>query len=252
MKRTVLLALTGLLAAFAACKTAHAQTPFRQRLDQLRRSIDGQLLPPRIPVPVDPTMAAQPRLGVAVQPVSADAVRRYQLTVRRGALISTLEAGSAADRAGLPIGGVIVSFDGVRIDSPDELIALVRSSRPGQKVELGYYDGARLFRKSIHLSPATPNARGLPPAAASEELPPPPNMNEQPTESRPLLDRLGRAMDGILPPTEVELPNLARSAPARIESDVDLLKKQISTLQDQIKVLTQRIADLEDRVGDAQ
>ncbi|WP_017603511.1 S1C family serine protease [Nocardiopsis alkaliphila] len=55
-----------------------------------------------------------------------------------------IEAGGAADEAGLRPGDVIVSFDGRRVNSHGELQAMVRDKSPGDEVEVDYErDGER-------------------------------------------------------------------------------------------------------------
>ena len=72
-------------------------------------------------------------------------------TVTRGAVIIKIRAGGPADTAGLPLGGVIVQINGVKVDNADDLINVVSSSRPGQEVEISYYTRERLTRKTVKL-----------------------------------------------------------------------------------------------------
>jgi len=58
--------------------------------------------------------------------------------VQSGITISSVVAGSPADRAGLKVGDTIVSVDGRPIKNGDELVADIASRRPGAKVNLGY------------------------------------------------------------------------------------------------------------------
>jgi len=58
--------------------------------------------------------------------------------VQSGITVSSVVAGSPADRAGLKVGDTIVSVDGKSIKNGDELVADIASRKPGQKVNLGY------------------------------------------------------------------------------------------------------------------
>ena len=87
-------------------------------------------------------------LGITVGQTGGSPARR------RGAYISAVKPGSPAAIAGLPVGGVIVQVDGRSINSDDDLIAAIRAARPGQEIELTYYDGDRLGRKSVRLAEA--------------------------------------------------------------------------------------------------
>jgi serine protease Do len=71
------------------------------------------------------------RLGVAIQPVTPELARAFGLKESQGALVSTVEAGSPADKAGLKTGDVIVSFNGKPVDDANDLPRLVASTKPG-------------------------------------------------------------------------------------------------------------------------
>ena len=58
-----------------------------------------------------------------------------------GAAIVDVTDGGAADEAGLRPDDVIVSIDGDRITTPDQLIAAIRSHRPGDEITLGVRPG---------------------------------------------------------------------------------------------------------------
>ncbi|MFV2196250.1 trypsin-like peptidase domain-containing protein [Nocardiopsis sp. LOL_012] len=51
-----------------------------------------------------------------------------------GATVVEVSEGGAADRAGIEAGDVVVGVDGEVVTSPDQLIALIRSHRPGDEV----------------------------------------------------------------------------------------------------------------------
>jgi S1-C subfamily serine protease len=53
-----------------------------------------------------------------------------------GALVTRVEPGSPAERAGLRVGDVVIEIDGDAIRSFDELVAQIRARTPGDKVEL--------------------------------------------------------------------------------------------------------------------
>ncbi|MGZ4430708.1 MAG: PDZ domain-containing protein, partial [Gaiellales bacterium] len=58
--------------------------------------------------------------------------------IRRGALVSTVEPGLPAARAGVKPGDVITRVDGRPVHSATDLIALTRSLRPGDRVTLTF------------------------------------------------------------------------------------------------------------------
>lgn len=246
----VLLAVTGW--ALLAGDTL-AQGPLLQRLEQLRRSLDAQVAPfgsrlparnaypdsPRTgPSGLDPSRLGPPRLGIVVQNVTVEAIRRNRLVVRSGALISSIEPGSAADQAGLPLGGVIVSFEGIRIDSPGELTELVRATRPGEIVELGYYEGPRMFRKRIQLGPPVAVQDELLGSGSSEELPPPLPVAPEPS-SAPVAE----------PATSFARPSRVPAAAEQLASQVEVLQQEVAKLATEIERLQGRIDELEGRLS---
>jgi putative serine protease PepD len=58
-----------------------------------------------------------------------------------GATVVEVTEGGAADEAGLEADDVVVSVDGERISSPDQLIATIRSHQPGEEITLGVRKG---------------------------------------------------------------------------------------------------------------
>ncbi len=75
-------------------------------------------------------------LGVGIQPVTDDIAAALGLPKDRGELISRVEPGEAADKAGVKQGDVVVRVDG-RDVTPDETLSyLVAKSRPGSSVKL--------------------------------------------------------------------------------------------------------------------
>ena len=82
-----------------------------------------------------------PFLGVATVTVT-DAVRqRLGLDATKGAVVTEVTPGSAADSAGLQVGDVITKLGNDEIATSDDLGAAVRKHQPGEKVELTYQRG---------------------------------------------------------------------------------------------------------------
>lgn len=85
------------------------------------------------------------RLGVHITDVDKDTAEALGLDSRAGALVPQVEAGSAADKAGIRAGDVIVSIDGELIRKAHDLPIRVARHTPGDKVELGIIrDGKRI------------------------------------------------------------------------------------------------------------
>ncbi len=83
-------------------------------------------------------------LGVYVQGINADLAKSLALTDVRGAIVTQVTEDSAAERAGVEQGDVILSLDGKPIDSSNALRNAVARLAPGTKVKLDVVrDGAR-------------------------------------------------------------------------------------------------------------
>ena len=76
------------------------------------------------------------KLGVAVQEVNQTLADSFGLDKPEGALVSNVEKGGPADKAGLKSGDVIRSVNGQPIVGSGDLPAIVSMAMPGAKVEL--------------------------------------------------------------------------------------------------------------------
>jgi serine protease Do len=76
------------------------------------------------------------RLGVTIQTVTADIAASLKLSDVGGALVSGVEPGSAADKAGVRQGDVIVGVNGEKLSDNNALRNRIASTRPGSKVAL--------------------------------------------------------------------------------------------------------------------
>jgi serine protease Do/serine protease DegQ len=76
-------------------------------------------------------------LGVQLYSVNADIAKEFGLTETTGALVAGVAQGSAADRAGIKTGDIIVSLNGVTMKSSGELRNAIGMLHVGDKVDLG-------------------------------------------------------------------------------------------------------------------
>ena len=80
--------------------------------------------------------ASHAKLGVAVQEVNQAFADSFKLDKPEGALVSKVEKGSAAEKAGLQSGDVIRKVDGQPIVASGDLPAIIGQMTPGQKVSI--------------------------------------------------------------------------------------------------------------------
>ena len=73
------------------------------------------------------------RLGVAITEVTKDVAESLGLAKSQGVLISSVEAGGPADKAGLEPGDIVVRFNNVPVNKGSDLRRMIGSTKPGTK-----------------------------------------------------------------------------------------------------------------------
>ena len=76
------------------------------------------------------------KLGVTIQPVDEDLAATFGLAEPTGALVASVEPDSAADKAGLKPGDVVLTVDGVTVASSADLPRMIGEKRPGTQIVL--------------------------------------------------------------------------------------------------------------------
>jgi len=109
-----------------------------------------------------------PRLGIRTIDISEEARQKNNLPLGSvGAVVLSVAPGSAAERAGVPIGAIIQAVDGRAVDSPQSLAATIRDSAAATGVELTYVVDGEQKRARISFV-AEPTV-----AARAPAIPPP-------------------------------------------------------------------------------
>jgi hypothetical protein len=143
---------------------------------------------------------------------------------------------------------VIVSIDGRRVDSSDDLVAAIRAARPGQVVELTYFDGNRLTRKEIRLAESTATAAPGTPGVGGADQPAPSRLLPGVGGSRPLLGRVERMVEGFTRPGAS-----SPSGPSTVYDPLAMaeLQQKVAELTAEVATLKERLKALEERLGGA-
>jgi Do/DeqQ family serine protease len=110
------------------------------------------------------------RLGVMVQDVTPDLAAALELSVDRGAVVSDVEKGSAAERAGILTGDVVTSVDGRAIGDAASLRNRVGVTRAGETVVITLLRDGRERTLDVTLddAPSTPTRVPEAPAAVGK------------------------------------------------------------------------------------
>jgi serine protease Do len=83
------------------------------------------------------------RIGVTIQDVNAAFAESFGLGRPRGALVSTVEPGGPAEKAGIKPGDVILAVNGQNIDHYGELSLAVSNLHPGTDARLSVWRGGK-------------------------------------------------------------------------------------------------------------
>jgi serine protease Do len=95
------------------------------------------------------------KLGVGIQDVDQALAESFGLDVPHGALVSSVEKGGPAAKAGLREGDVILGFDGQAIDSAGQLPSAVAATDPGKAVTVQVWRDRATREVSVKLGQTT-------------------------------------------------------------------------------------------------
>lgn len=223
-----------------------------------------------------------PQSGLGVTAISVDPllIQREKLSVRQGAFLESVAKGSAAEKAGLKDGDVIIAVDGRRIDSATGLLTAIQTYQPGNTPQILFYRGRQLKRTGLTLTsipkpeysyrdPNAINPNGINPNAAN------PNgirggnnpsiLGELAGEF-PRLRRIEQMVDQFIPnepaPNQggVQILRTPRpegfpptgNATAReqaLQAEVRSLQDRLQSQNQQIKTLTEKLNAIEKLLG---
>jgi serine protease Do len=113
-------------------------------------------------------------IGVQIQNVDRETAKALGLPRSGGALVNNITAGSAAEKAGVKVGDVILAFNGSDVVSSSDLPPLVGLTPPGTKAELSVFRDGKTLAVPVTVAelPQDPRAAvaATPKVAASNKL----------------------------------------------------------------------------------
>ncbi|MBI4618244.1 MAG: PDZ domain-containing protein, partial [Planctomycetes bacterium] len=83
-----------------------------------------------------PGAGDRPLLGVTLKPLSEGARTLLDLPEGVGVMVDEVREGSAAEKAGIQKGDILLAWNGETIHGPEDLGRLVKGAKPGDKVKL--------------------------------------------------------------------------------------------------------------------
>jgi serine protease Do len=99
------------------------------------------------------------KLGVTVQEVGQGFADAFKLESPEGALVSSVERGGAADKAGIKSGDVIRKLNGQSIVASGDLPAMLSTAKPGDKVTMDVWRDGKIVQLDARLGDASEKAQ---------------------------------------------------------------------------------------------
>jgi serine protease Do len=135
------------------------------------------------------------RLGVGIGEVSKDVAESLGMSKPQGAFVSSVEAGSPAEKAGIEAGDIILKFDGKTIDKSSDLPRTVGGTKPGTQSKLTFLRRGVTKEIAITVGEFEPEKVAAAKPAAAEKTP----------ESSAVLQMLGLTVSDLTEPLKKEL-----------------------------------------------
>ena len=143
-------------------------------------------------------------LGAIVQSLTANMAKSFGLNTTEGALLSGINPGSAAEKAGLKPGDIVLSIDGEKVIGSGDLVAKLYTHQPGDTVTLTVLRNGTQSDFAVTLQKLDEKALN-------------PGANEKPEEeggnSLGQNDNLGLAYQDQTPDIQSQLPQGAPKGP---------------------------------------
>jgi serine protease Do len=126
------------------------------------------------------------RIGVTIQELTRELAESFGLAQANGALISSVEKGGPADKAGIEASDVILKFDGKPVKTSSDLPRIVAGYKPGSKVTVELWRKGSVKQVTVVVAKVPEEAGKL--AQATRGL-----VNE----ASKLIERLGMALSEL-------------------------------------------------------
>jgi serine protease Do len=114
------------------------------------------------------------RMGIGIQPVTKELADSFRLESTTGAVVTAVERGSPAEKAGIKVGDVILQYNGKKIDDPNELPRLVAGTKPGARASLDLWRNGRREQAAVTVGEFPDDTK-----TASREAPQKPSSSDE-------------------------------------------------------------------------
>ncbi len=93
-------------------------------------------------------------IGIEIESLTPTLQQEYGFSVSQGAVVMSVIAGTGAARAGVEQGDIIVGINNTKIDSAQDVSAVISSLRPGQRIALHIVRGTKHIVLEVTLGKA--------------------------------------------------------------------------------------------------
>ncbi|MEG3791977.1 DegQ family serine endoprotease [Lysobacter sp. CCNWLW3] len=108
-------------------------------------------------------------LGVGVQAITSESAKGLGLSESRGALVNSVQAGGAAEKAGIQLGDVILAVNDRPVNTSSDLPPLIGALAPGARVKLQINRGGKILTEQVVLGALGAEVAGEPGPAANDD-----------------------------------------------------------------------------------
>ena len=164
-------------------------------------------------------------LGVVIQDLTPELAEQFGVPGQSGALVSSVSAGSPAEKAGLQPGDIITSFGGKPVKEMLELFRAVAQAPIGGKVEIGFLRDKKPQTATAIMTEQPAGFSAAVPPGAPQATPPAPAQPDTLPADNPLA---GIAVAAIPPEQRANYPENVRGV---LVTDIDPAAPAASGLQ---------------------
>jgi len=84
---------------------------------------------------IDRGKVVRPWVGIGLQDLTPELMKSFNVAEKEGAVVSQVFEGSPAEKAGFKVGDIVVSLDGVKIKTSQDVVREVLKKQVGQRVQ---------------------------------------------------------------------------------------------------------------------
>ena len=108
-------------------------------------------------------------LGVVIQPLTEDIAKNIGVDMTKGVIVSEVVKGSPAEKAGIKVGDVISTYEGVTVSQPQKLSNLVANTQIGKKAQINFVRDGKPMKVDVAIEKLDPKTDEVAQHATSKD-----------------------------------------------------------------------------------